>query len=272
MSFVKLNLESPVPLYHQLQEILRRKIAARTWHVGAQIPSEHELCRNFCVTRPTVRQALEGLVREGLLRKRRGKGAFVTDPPRPVGLFSVSGTSDAFAAQHLTVQTKVLHAGHAATCIHAGGDDPPQGWTRLERVRSFNGIPTLYEYTWIDAQLVPGLEKIRLTNKSLYRAMQDRYGLRAGGGKQRFSAVAAEAKIARALKVRAGAPLLHVVRQLDLIRVPGLSSVQNGSHPETTIFAGALRVDLYAAQGPFALEQIIPAHSTDELHKETAVK
>ena len=245
-------------------------------YVGAQIPSEHELCRSFGVTRPTIRQALEGLaVREGSLRKRRGKGAFVTDPPRPVGLFSVSGTSDAFAAQHLTVQTKVLHAGHAATCIHAGGDDPPLGWTKLERVRSFNGIPTIYEYTWIDAQLVPGLEKIRLTNKSLYRTMQERFSLRAGGGRQRFSAVAAEAKIARALKIRAGAPLLHVVRQVDLIRSPGAAAGQNGSHPETSVFTGALRVDLYAAQGPFALEQIIPAplpHVSHDLHKENAVK
>src|SRR6516165_9505485 len=114
MSLVKLDHESSVPLYHQLQDFLRRKIAARTWGVGTQIPSEHELCRSFGVTRPTVRQALDGLVREGLIRKRRGKGAFVTDPPRGVGLFSVSGTSDAFAAQHLTVQTKVLQAGHTA--------------------------------------------------------------------------------------------------------------------------------------------------------------
>jgi DNA-binding GntR family transcriptional regulator len=270
MSFVKLNLESPVPLYHQLQEFLRRKIAARTWRVGSQIPSEHELCRSFGVTRPTVRQALEGLVREGLLRKRRGKGAFVTDPPRPVGLFSVRGTSDAFAAQYLTVQTKVLHAGHCGSCIHAGGEDPAQGWIKLERVRSFNGIPTLFEYTWVDAQLAPGLEKVRLTNKSLYRALQERYGLRAGGGKQRFSAVAAEAKIARALRVRAGAPLLHVIRQLDLLRMGESTPVQNGNHPEAATFAGALRVDLYAAQGPFALEQIIPPLTSDELNKETA--
>ena len=74
---MQLDMSSPVPLYHQLQDILRSEIARKVHTVGGKLPSEHELCRAYGVTRPTVRQALEGLVREGLVHKHRGKGAFV---------------------------------------------------------------------------------------------------------------------------------------------------------------------------------------------------
>jgi len=246
---MKLNPQSPVPLYHQLQEILRQKIAAKAFAVGAQIPSEHELCAAYGVTRPTVRQALEGLVREGLLMKRRGKGAFVTEPPVPVGMFSVAGTSEAFAAQKLKVETRLLHAGPAAACVLADGDDPAAGWIKLERVRSLNGAPTFFEFTWIDRALVPGLEDCQLNNRSLYRTLQEKYSLRTGAGRQRFAGVAAGVKVARALRVRPGAPLLRVVRTLDLIRGGAVDEVHRN----------AFRVDLYAAQGPFVLEQAITA-------------
>ena len=117
---MKLNLQSPVPLYHQLQEILRQRIGAKAWAVGGQIPSEHELCAAYGVTRPTVRQALEGLVREGLLVKRRGKGAFVTEPPVPVGMFSVAGTSEAFEAHSIHVETACCTPCHDHPPVPAG--------------------------------------------------------------------------------------------------------------------------------------------------------
>src|SRR5258708_38814310 len=132
---MKLDQSSPVPLYLQLQDILRKQISTKVYKAGGKLPSENELCRNFDVTRPTVRQALEGLVREGLLYKHRGKGAFVTAPPLPIGLFSITGTSDAFAEQKLRVETKVVRIGHSAKCVVAEGSDPSHGWIALERFR-----------------------------------------------------------------------------------------------------------------------------------------
>ncbi len=45
--------------------------------VEAMIPSERELCRQFKVTRPTVRLAIKGLIREGALEIRPGLGTFI---------------------------------------------------------------------------------------------------------------------------------------------------------------------------------------------------
>lgn len=250
---MKLDLNSPVPLYQQLQDIMRNAILARQYKVGGKLPSEHELCRDYGVTRPTVRQALEGLVREGLLMKHRGKGAFVTEPPLPVGLFSVIGTIEAFAQQKQKVETRVLSVEKAATCVLAEGSDPIGGWYKLERVRRINGIPTFYENTWVQASLVPGFDRADLNNQSLFRTLAEPFKLRVDGGKQRFSAVHAPLRIAEFLDIKHGSPLLHVVRTMHLT-----PTSHKPGYPAGVRLHNALMVDLYTAQGPFVLEQTIP--------------
>ena len=55
----KLSLESDIPLYSQLVNIIKRNITAGTLNPGDQLPSESELCKNFDISRSTVRQAVE---------------------------------------------------------------------------------------------------------------------------------------------------------------------------------------------------------------------
>ncbi|WP_020575689.1 GntR family transcriptional regulator [Actinopolymorpha alba] len=78
-----LDRNSPVPLYHQLERAFLRLIADDNLVPGSRFPSETELCARFEVTRPTVRQALERLVRVGVLRKERGRGTYVANVPEP---------------------------------------------------------------------------------------------------------------------------------------------------------------------------------------------
>lgn len=251
---MKLNSLSPVPLYRQLQDLLRAEIAGKARQPGSKLPSEHELCREYGITRPTVRQALEGLVREGLVRKHRGKGAFVTEPPLPVGLFSLTGTSEAFAGHKVAIETQVLRAERVPVCLLSERNDPPGGWVMLERVRRINGIPTFYEYTWVHAVLVPGLEQLELRSRSFFRVLADQYKLRVESGRQRFSAVSAPLHIATALGLKAGVPLLRVVRSMQLSTRPGRSGLTVAARTDA-----ALQVDLYVAPGPFVLEENIPA-------------
>src|SRR4029078_11721260 len=66
-----------VPLYHQVEQVIRHRISTRQYGSGLQIPSEHELGRELKVRRVTIREALRALVRENLLVKVQGKGTFV---------------------------------------------------------------------------------------------------------------------------------------------------------------------------------------------------
>ena len=76
-----LNLNSPIPLYRQLALRLREDIDSGDIAVRQKIPSENELAREYGIGRPTVRQATDLLVREGILQRRRGAGTFVLHQP-----------------------------------------------------------------------------------------------------------------------------------------------------------------------------------------------
>lgn len=65
-------------LYVQVYTIFLKKIESGEWADGSQIPSEDELCRIYDVSKVTVREAIQELVREGYLRRQQGRGTFVT--------------------------------------------------------------------------------------------------------------------------------------------------------------------------------------------------
>ena len=75
-----LNASSPIPLYRQLALRIREHIDRGEIGVSEKIPSEHRLAREYGIGRPTVRQATDLLVREGVLQRRRGSGTFVLPP------------------------------------------------------------------------------------------------------------------------------------------------------------------------------------------------
>jgi GntR family transcriptional regulator len=72
-----------IPLHHQIQQLLRARIANQDWGVGERIPTEAQLRDVFGVSRTTIRLALTPLVREGLLVRRRSHGTFVNKQTTP---------------------------------------------------------------------------------------------------------------------------------------------------------------------------------------------
>lgn len=72
--------EAPLPIYEQLAEIFSNRIATGELPVGARLPTELELARDYAISRETVRQAIGILERCGLVIRRRAKGTFVAAP------------------------------------------------------------------------------------------------------------------------------------------------------------------------------------------------
>ncbi|HET7171896.1 MAG TPA: GntR family transcriptional regulator [Gaiellales bacterium] len=76
----RLDRASFVPLYFQLQELLKEKIEFGSWQPGDALPSETELCAAYDVSRTVVRQALAILEQDGQIERVRGRGTFVAVP------------------------------------------------------------------------------------------------------------------------------------------------------------------------------------------------
>src|SRR5258708_24381297 len=86
-----LDRTSPIPLYFQIAENLKEAIEAGTIAPGQRLDNELELAEQLGVSRPTVRQAIQRLVQQGLVVRRRGLRTVVVAPRllRPVALTSL---------------------------------------------------------------------------------------------------------------------------------------------------------------------------------------
>lgn len=76
---MSIDPNSPVPLFRQIVEHIRRAMAAGVYRSGELIPSQRALALQLTVNPNTVQRAYEVLEREGLVRARKGVGMFVTD-------------------------------------------------------------------------------------------------------------------------------------------------------------------------------------------------
>lgn len=78
---MRLDKHSSIPLYAQLREVLVEDIQNGIYKPGDRIPSELDLCKQYDLSRPTVRQAISDLVADGILSIEKGKGTYVTSEP-----------------------------------------------------------------------------------------------------------------------------------------------------------------------------------------------
>jgi DNA-binding GntR family transcriptional regulator len=86
-----INKFSSVPLYNQLIDILLQKINNGEYNPGDKIPSEQDLCEEYDISRPTVRQAIKELVQKGILIKLKGKGTFLLESDKKIVVENLTG-------------------------------------------------------------------------------------------------------------------------------------------------------------------------------------
>lgn len=72
----------PIPVYYQLKVLIQKQIETGELRPGDKVLTEAELCERYDISRTPVRQALLGLVREGVLTRRAGRGTFVVPPSK----------------------------------------------------------------------------------------------------------------------------------------------------------------------------------------------
>jgi GntR family transcriptional regulator len=157
-----------------------------TLDVGAAIPSERHLSADLGVSRLTVRAALDDLVRDGYLVRRRGSGTFVAQPKVPKGM-DASSFSEDMRARGLTpasrtIELKVVPAGaRLGRLLHVSPSEPI---VIARRLRLADGEPMAIELLHVRSSLVPGLTAHDLEANSFYDLLGDRYSIRIAGGTQ----------------------------------------------------------------------------------------
>ena len=103
-----LDNQNFVPLYQQIEEMLRHKIQAGEYQSSMRLPSEAELAAQFGVSTITVKKAVLNLVEQGLLRRKQGKGTFVVSPKQNRDLTQVVSFSESCRLNGTEAGSKTL--------------------------------------------------------------------------------------------------------------------------------------------------------------------
>lgn len=203
------------PLYRQIQADLRERVALGDLAPGAQIETELELMAHYGVSRATVRQALSGLVTEGLLEIRRGRGTFVHGTAlehRLGGFYTFSREIERHGMRPSTLVRSIGVVAAAQDVAAELGLEPATAVVALSRVRLADDQPIVSETSYLPSMRFPGLEGIDLSHASLYETLTTTYGVRPVRARETFLPVLLGDTEAAILGGDVGDPVLLVER------------------------------------------------------------
>ncbi|SAK40522.1 GntR family transcriptional regulator [Caballeronia hypogeia] len=201
---------SDTPLYLQLTSRLAKAIHAGSWAAGEALPSERTLSERVGVSRITARKAIALLVEQGLIRRVRGAGSFITprveDPLSRLTGFTRKMEQRGFRPDSIWLDRGVRAANRDESVRL--GLPPGAAVASLRRLRRADGIVMAVEHSALPVAVVP--EPLAI-GASLYRYLEER-GSSVVRALQHFRAVNAGAEIARLMGVAPRAALLVITR------------------------------------------------------------
>lgn len=214
-SFGRLNANSRVPLYHQIFLILRNRIYGGELSAGDLVPGEQDLAAEFRVSRITAKRALNELADAGLVLRERGRGTRVIKrPPAPAVTASIEGWLENISLMGVSTKARVLEFDYVPASediAHALDIEPGTEVQRAVRVRSLDGEPMSFLVTYVPADIGRQYGREDLDTKALLH-MLELAGVDVASARQTISATIADAEVAGALSIHAGAPLIEVRR------------------------------------------------------------
>lgn len=202
-----------IPLYYQLENILRSKIEGGEVVPNQKLPTEQELSKEYKISRATVRQALAALVSEGLLYRKQGKGTFVTEKATQTRSVKLTGfTEDLFSEGH-QADVKILDIRavpapeRVATLLRIPAGEEV---VRFKRLRSVDGAPFSYVINYLVPDVGSRISERDLQHHTMLHLLEDTLGIALGTIRHAVEAAKADVEVASLLGVGVFEPILYM--------------------------------------------------------------
>jgi DNA-binding GntR family transcriptional regulator len=206
------------PRYQRVADELTKRIGAGTYAVGAYLPTEMELCRQYGISRHTVREALRQLRDAGLISPRRRIGTeVVARMPKSSYRQPTNSISDLLQYAEET-QLSILETRHVVC------DEPlaellecrvGAKWLRVNSLRAVPGDarPVCMTTAYLDLRF-PDLEaNLEQLTGPISAMLEKVYGVRIARIEQSIQAVRLGKRQAKLLRARDGSPALRAIRR-----------------------------------------------------------
>jgi GntR family transcriptional regulator len=209
------------PLYLQARQYLLSLIEDGTFQHGEQLPSEADLAAQLGISRPTLREALHNLEREGIIIRKHGVGTFVSRhiPTLESGLEVLESLNR--QAQRLGLETEVVRlvisereATEEEREVLDLATDDPAGVLDVDRVIAIEGEPFAYLKDVVPQAYLRQKDLGEQFSGSVLDILLQREDVDPVISRTQISAEKANARLAERLGVSKGTALLKWVGQL----------------------------------------------------------
>ncbi|MDO9545378.1 MAG: GntR family transcriptional regulator [Pelolinea sp.] len=208
-----------IPKYYQLANILRQQIENEDFQPHDPIPSERQLESHYNLSRPTIRQAIDLLSRQGYLYRVHGKGTFVSPPKLQKGILELTSFSEDMRNRGLTPGHKILEFGYvkpnSETKRHLEITDDKKKVLRIKRLRFGNDEPIGLQDSFLSLNSGLDITREEIEKRgSIYAILQEKFGIYPTEADETLEVTLATREEAHLLKIQEGSPLLLNERTL----------------------------------------------------------
>ncbi|MCC6947947.1 MAG: GntR family transcriptional regulator [Bradyrhizobiaceae bacterium] len=206
----------PMPLYYQLEQALKERIQQNNFRPGDLLPTEETLCETYGVSRTTVRRALDSLLAQRVIARRRGVGTFVAQPPDSARSMRLMGSLDELLTYPGALSYRALSRTEAPPppAIARALDLPDSAKAvRLEVIGYLDRKPFAYSEfyfpDWVGTMIGKADAKVGLP---IIRIVEQKISQRIVRAEQIVEPTLANGVTAKHLALKPKTPLLEVVR------------------------------------------------------------
>lgn len=211
---IKIDKHSRIPIYGQIEEIIKQGIYSKSYKIGESIPSERELSIKFDVSRMTVRQAITNLVNNGLLYREKGRGTYVANPKLEQPLTALRSFTEDMLARGMKPTSKIVRFEKIIPSIDVANDlflESGDEVFYVIRIRSADYKPMGIERTYIPVRLIPDLDEQQMSG-SFYQLIESKFQQQIGNAVQQIEASIVTKDESKHLKISPTSAVLNIKR------------------------------------------------------------
>jgi GntR family transcriptional regulator len=223
---VNLNFNSPVPLYFQLEQEIKRLLLEGKIKPGEKLPTEVELSELLGISRGTVNRTMQSLANAGILIRERSIGTFISDNGQNIAnikcgdVFSISRCIEAMGMRSSAKNIDVSVVKPPKIIQSKLEIKPESTLMNIKRVYFANDAPIALNIYYLAPECQVEIDPTKLGSGSFYEYILKHNRINIASGQRMVSAIKADEQSVDSLNIKIGDPVLFLF---------GLDRDENGS-------------------------------------------
>lgn len=208
-------MEQLASKHEQVKQHLQREITEGYYEAGDKLPSEKRLCDYFKVSRVTVRHALQNLENDGMIYRKQGVGAFVSDKNLNSNLVRLTDFSEDMRQAGLESSSRLISLNKVDPVKEVNeilDIRPDMKLIRVDRVRLGSGKPIAFDITYLPPGYGQLLFDENLTTQTIYNIIEEKYEIPIRAGSYKITAINADDYISGHLEIEPNTAVLEIDR------------------------------------------------------------